>query len=117
MDKFQQLAWDSTYAVGIVADPKASNFELIELGPEQSEARSRELSERGMVFVGVIGIVNGLPRASLAVPLDPMALITLSQAFIHRIEDKINGVSKCFGDSNEWMTHLYNLPDTRNEVN
>jgi hypothetical protein len=118
LDKFEHLAFHATYAVCILANSTASDFELIDLGPERlNEEQRRKLSERGMEFIGVIGIVAGVPRVALAVPLDPPTTSALSHAFVQRIEDAINGVERAAGDGAEWMQRLYNLPYDRHGAN
>jgi hypothetical protein len=118
LDKFQQLAWDATYAVCILGNPEASDFELVELGTTPlTEEHRRRLSERGMGFVGVFGIVNGVPHVALAVPLDERATSALSQALVQRSEDAINAVEEAIGDSTEFLKRLYTLPDNRHGAN
>ncbi len=113
MDKFEQLVAAAQFPVCILGNLR-SDFELVDLQSEpMSEDAKRDLSKRGMCFVGVIGLVEGVPRVALAEPLDAMTATALSQAFVQRIEDKINGILAPKGDSVEFLDRLYMLPDTR----
>ena len=119
LDKFERLAWDATYAVCILGNPESRDFELVDIGPKPlTEERRRKMSERGLGFLGVLGIVGGVPRAALAVELDPVTQSALVQSFLQRIEDAINTVEKAAkGDSAEFLQRLYKIPDNRSEMN
>jgi excisionase family DNA binding protein len=90
MDKFQQLVLSATYAVCVVGNTQGIEFELLDVwtGAQLEIIRAR----RG--FIGVIGLVGGVPRAALAVLLDDVTISALSQAFVQRIEDAISALEQ-----------------------
>ena len=105
-DKFEQLVFDAELAVAIFSNPATSDFELINLAPGQH--RPHDLRERGMCFVGVMGIVKGVPRTALDAPLDATITAALSQAFVRHIEQEANRELELAG-----LGRLYQLPDPR----
>jgi hypothetical protein len=114
--KFETLVNQSAFSVCILGNLRTSDFELVDLNPEpMSEDAKRDCTRRGMEFIGVIGLVEGLPRVALECPLDVMTALALSQAFVQRVEDAINAAMKPKGDSAAWLDALYRLPDTRTD--
>jgi hypothetical protein len=109
-DKFEQLAFDAELSVAILGNPETSDFELLDVSrlPLSEDQRSR-ISERGMCFVGVMGIVRGFPRVALDTPLDEPTTTALAQAFIRHIE-----VTAARELETQFLGRLYQLPDTRN---
>jgi hypothetical protein len=111
MDKFQQLTFDATFSVCILANPEKGDYELADL--DLSNERVHTLKERGMEFCGVLGIVKGRPRFALALPVTDAIVSALLQAFVQKFEDAINGLGGSMGDSAEFLQRLYELPDYR----
>jgi hypothetical protein len=112
MDKFNQIAWAAQLAVVVLGN--GSEFELVDVsaGP-LSETRNKSLQERGFGFVGVVGMVNGAPRCAFALPFDDATVEYIAAKFALFVDERSN---KTKGDSVEWLTRLYQLPDTRNGV-
>lgn len=111
MDKFQKIAFESQLAAVILGN--GTEFELVALTGLLSEERTRELQARKFSFVGIVGLIEGRPRTALAEPLDELSSVALAQAYVALIENRINESAKAVGDGTEWLTHLYQLPDTR----
>jgi len=83
-DKFGQLL--STpgirYAVGIVGNPEAGEYALIEdvfIAPEPIAKLGRA---RGWRFLGVIAVVNGRTRTAFSEPLGESAIAAIAEAFL-----------------------------------
>jgi hypothetical protein len=108
LDKFEQLAWDAELAVAIFRNRETSDFELIDLAPLSNP---HNLHARGMVFIGVVAILNCVPRVALDTPLDDATLAVLSQAFVRHIEVRANAEleTQCLG-------RLFALEDRRTDA-
>jgi hypothetical protein len=108
-DKFEQLVFDAQLAVAILGNPETSDFELLAVSrlPLSEDQRSR-VSERGMFFIGVMGIVQGFPRVALVPPLDEPTTTALAQAYVRFIEQEANRELET-----AFLGRLYQLPDTR----
>jgi hypothetical protein len=89
LDRFEQLVFDSQFAVGIFGNPELSDFELMRVTSPGPGHYDRDKLGR-MVFVGVMGLCTGVPRSVLAVPLDEAATSALAQAFLSYLEDTAN---------------------------
>ncbi len=117
MDKFEQLAMEAQLAVCILANADVSDIELVNLKavPLHNET-TRDFTGRGLRFIGVIGIVQGVPRSALAVPLDPVRTSALSQAFIAYTQSLLDANLKPKDDFELFMTRLCALEDPRLEA-
>jgi hypothetical protein len=114
MDKFERLALESQAAAAILGN--GHEFEIIDLGKPEAMPSSeyrRKLLERGFRFVGIVGLIEGRPKTALAEPLDEISTAALSRAYVDLIEQRINESAKAVGDGTDWLTSLYQLPDTR----
>jgi hypothetical protein len=96
--------------VAILGNPETSDFELIDLAPGPLH-NPHNLHERGMFFVGVMGIVRGFPRTALDTPLDDATTTALAQAFVRHVE-----VTAARELETAWLGRLYQLPDTRTDA-
>ena len=114
-DKFEQIAGYARLAVGIVGNPKTSEFALVDLtGPEPVP----DFREYGFCFIGVVGMVQGVPLIALTGPLDNAALDALSQAYIRHVECVLKRRIRAAtpgDDSEKWLWRLWSLKDPRNE--
>lgn len=110
-DKFEQLAADAQLAVCVVGNPQTSDFELIELAPGPLSYDRQNLHERGMVFIGVMGIVQGFPRFALDAPLPSATTAALAQAFVQHTE-----ATAARELETAWLARLFALPDTRTDA-
>lgn len=86
-DKFQTLAMRSSVAVSILANSDVSDIELLPVAPraysdEEIHRLAAQWAGRGLGFIGVVGIVDGVPQTALDVPLDPGRIEALSAAFV-----------------------------------
>jgi hypothetical protein len=107
MTKFEELVSKAQYALCVVGNPQLSEYELLDF-PLPDEA---ELIERGMVFVGILALVEWTPRSAIAIPLDDATIARLSDAFVVRFRAAIETHAK--GDSVDWLNRLHQMPDPR----
>jgi hypothetical protein len=117
-DKFQTLAMRAhdSLCVAILANDDVTDIELVnvKLAP-LPEDRARELGARGLHFLGMMGIVDGLPQTALDIPLDPVRISALSAAFVAYCEVMLRDALEK-GDEVAWLMRLFSLPDERSEV-
>ena len=90
-DKFEQIAGYARLAVGVVGNPKTSEFALVDLTGPEPVPDFRGEAQRGFCFIGVVGMVQGVPFIALTGPLDNAALDALSQAYIRHVECVLSG--------------------------
>jgi hypothetical protein len=95
MDQFEQIIVEAVYAICVVGT--GTRFELIDVVTRARLATVRARCD----FIGVVGIVDGMPVVKLDVPLDEMTISALSKAFVERIENAIQAVERAMGDSAE----------------
>jgi hypothetical protein len=117
-DKFQRLAMESQMAVVILSDPTATDLEFVPVWPRAASDTHLDAlaaSGRPLEFLGVAGLVDGVTRTALAVPLDPTRIETVSLAFCRYCEGALSEAieAKRMGDSLEFLGKLYRLEDTR----
>lgn len=114
-DKFQTLAMNAKSAVVILANPEATDFELVPVDASPRELDGLEASGRHLQFLGVTGSIAGTVYTALAAPLDIQRLAALSDAYVRHCETKLSDAieSMRMGDSLEWLNQLYRLEDTR----
>ncbi len=117
LDKFEYIAAHASYACCILGNLQTSDFELLDFGqlPLAKHTEQELFSERGMRFIGIMGLVDGVSRVALSEPLDDPTAKALSLAFVQRVEDIINAKLAPKDDSLDWLNRLYQLPDTRRE--
>ncbi len=111
-DRFEILATEAAYSVAILGNLQTGDFELIDLAPVPQDAR-RSYEARGLVFLGMIGIVCGTPRVALDAPLDADTVSALYETFVRRTEDEVNDRLQPKGDSVAWLEALYRLEAPR----
>lgn len=110
-DKFEMVVRYATHPVCLLGNVETSDFELVDLDAELlSEDAQRELRERGLYFIGAMGILNGAPCTALAEPLDEGTILALSAAYV-QYAGSIKAKPK--GDFTEWASRLHALPDMR----
>jgi len=120
-DKFEQIAGYARLAVGIVGNPTTSEFALVDLSGPEPVPDFRGEAQRGFCFIGVVGMVQGVPLIALTGPLDSAALDALSQAYIRHVECALEGrihaaiqPAPATVPVDEWLFRLWNLKDPRN---
>jgi hypothetical protein len=112
VDKFEKLISKAQVAVAIIGNPQTSDFVFVDAEP-LTDTR-RELTGRGMRFLGVFGVVQGVLDAALAEPLELSVITALARVFIGRVEGAVTAaLDKPIDDSAGWCERLYWLPDTR----
>jgi hypothetical protein len=116
MDRFQKLVWEAhEECVCVLGNPATLEMHFVDLCRENpSDERVQQLRERNLHFLGVLGLVAGVSRCEFALPFDDSTVEYIAAkfaVFVHERSDKAKG------DSVEWLTRLYQLPDTRSEVN
>jgi len=123
MDRFEELAVTAPNAIVIMGNPSQRDYELLDLStcpPPPSVLEN--FHERGFQFVGLVGVVNGVPRTQLATPLDSETVDALAAAVLLRLgaefsqrlandPELVEHVERVAFDA--FMRHLTSLPDTR----
>ena len=115
IDKFEQIAFESQLSVCILANEGVTDIELVNLKSVPLPT-PRDFPGRTLHFLGVIGIVQGVPRTALAEPLDPVRISALSAAFIAYCEVLLDAglEQQRKGDEVDWLNRLMSLEDPRN---
>lgn len=119
-DKFESLILDSQVPAAIFGNPARREYVLIDLGP----GAMPDLRNCGFYFIGVTGIVGGAPCTEFAVEMDEASLTAIAYAWIQHLSGVIAAKLRpdsppCTDspnrqdDSEQWLTHLLSLPDTR----
>jgi hypothetical protein len=114
-DKFEQIAFEAQLAVCVLANEGVTDIELVNLRSVPLPT-ARDFTGRNLHFLGVIGIVQGVPRTALAEPLDPVRISALSAAFIAYCEVLLDAglEQQRKGDEVDWLNRLMSLEDPRN---
>jgi hypothetical protein len=79
MDRFSQLALDAELVLFILGNEATGDWELAD--PADT---ARTYSERGLIFGGLCGIVNGVPRVVLELELPDPALKAVGEELVRR---------------------------------
>lgn len=113
-DVFQSLAMRANPAAAVLSNPDGTATELLPVMPrglsnEDLDSLVQLWAGRGLAFIGVIGMVDGIPQTALDIPLDPLRMHALSSAFVRHCEQ----IERQKGDSVEWCERLFALPDPR----
>ena len=118
LDKHQTLVRDAQLALCILGNPQTSDFELIEMPKlPLSEERLHSLRLRGMYYLGVVGLVDGVPRTALDEPLENAAVDALARAFLSHMASLLRSASVRSADASvQWLAELYSLTDPRHEA-
>jgi hypothetical protein len=111
LDKFEQLAAESSFAMVILANRGGTDFEVVDITPMPMNV-VEDYTRRGLCFVGVIGLSRAfVPRAELAVPLGSDAITAIVRAFARLTGCAIAHVEK--DASVQWLRELWAKPDSR----
>lgn len=115
-DVFQTLAMRSEISAAILANEDATDFELLPVAPrgisdDDANRLVQQWAGRGLSFIGVAGMIEGVPQTALDVPLDAVRIAALSAAFLRHCEQ----IERQKGDSVEWCERLYSLEDPRTD--
>jgi hypothetical protein len=85
LDRVEQIAASAQYCVGILGNPETGEFELHRNG-EISSVGIDNATSRGMVFMGVFGLIDGAAHTAFEVALDRKTMDHLAQAILLDIE-------------------------------
>jgi hypothetical protein len=109
-DRYSQIVLDAQIAAAVLGDPITREFVLI----DPSGPIPQSLHNRGLVFIGVTGIVNGLPRTAFALELDASALDAVAHAWVRYLAARIMPyLQHPTDDTVQFLERLYALEDTR----
>jgi hypothetical protein len=91
-DKFEQIAAEGKLAVCVLGNTQTEDFELFAVDDlprfnECIEERQAELIGKGYSFLGVCGLVDGVPRSAFSEPLGRVMASQLSQAYLRLVLD------------------------------
>ena len=110
MDIQEQLVFDSEISVAVLG--KGRDFVLIRLDGKVDEAAMEEAKSKDYAYCGVLGVKDG--QAGAKCEPNPDAAYTMMHAalaFAQQVNERLT--SRAMGDSAEWLTRLFELPDTR----
>ncbi|MCU1320378.1 MAG: hypothetical protein JWM43_27 [Acidobacteriaceae bacterium] len=110
MTKFEEIVSTAQYAVCVIGNPLTSEYELLDF--PLPETFCADVTERGMTFVGVLGVVQGACQAALDIPMDDASVARLSDLFQKRLQLAIDAHTQAV-EGVEWLNRLYLIPDTR----
>jgi len=113
MDALEQIAGYATISAAVLA--KGEECTLIALdedGAPLNETLLDEARDKGMHFAGIFGIVNGVARCKSQSLEDVPTMLGAMPAFIEYVRERLTQR----GDSESWLSKLYQLPDTRDEL-
>jgi hypothetical protein len=121
--RFLQLAESADYAASIIGNAETRDYLLLDLrqpAPSCNSETVRTVIAYHMRYLGVVGIVEGVPRVVLGVPLDPDSISLLTHSFVRRIEAETNPLRIVAGvekpdDFLQFMQSLWALKDLRLE--
>lgn len=110
-DRYAKLIADAQISAAVLGNFSTREFVLIDLAPGPLPDC---LCGRGLVLVGVTGIVNGAPRTALAVELDDAALSAIAMAWAQYLAARIMPYMRPpTDDAIQFLERLYALEDTR----
>lgn len=121
--RYLQLA-ESEHAVSIIGNPETGDYILLDVRqavPPAASKFARIVVDHGMRHLGVIGIVGGVPRVALAVPVDAESIATLAHTFVQQagaeaMPARITAeVERPVDDFVTFMDRLWALEDPRSE--
>src|SRR5580658_5539434 len=86
MDKFEAVvgAPGARFPVTFLGNPATQDFVIFDLSDPFPKDYEREITARGLVFLGSAAIVNGKPRSALQ-PLAIDVVETLAEAYLAHI--------------------------------
>jgi hypothetical protein len=109
-DKFETLVGEADHSFTIMGNLTTSDFALIETSTlPLSESARHDLVQRGMGWLGVVGLVAGQPKTALDTPLGAPVIAALAEAFLQVLAKKLADNDPVLAE----LAALYALPDTR----
>jgi len=110
-DRYAKIIADAQIPAAILGNPAAREFVLVDLALGRIPDC---LYGRGLVLVGVTGIVNGVPQAALAVELEDSALSAIAAEWTRYLVARIMPYMQLpVEESMQFLERLYALEDTR----
>jgi hypothetical protein len=110
-DEFAQIVSDAQISAAILGNPAAREFVLVDLATGRIPDC---LYGRGLGFIGVTGIVNGVPRAAFAVELEDAAISAIAAEWTRYLVARIMPyIQLPAEESMQFLERLYALEDTR----
>jgi hypothetical protein len=108
LDKFESIAWESQFAICLMANPELTEFALVDLTESAPSADAFDgFIARRFQFAGIAGICDGRPATALANPLDNASVDFLAGAVLAHLG---SGAAKPKTKGNiEFMERLYAL--------
>lgn len=120
--RFLQLAKSADYAASILGNPDTQAYILLDARtppPSAVSETARIFVERHMRYLGVIGMVQGVPRMVLRVTLDADSIVLLTHTFVQRIDPEATPamvtVDRPENDFVRFAEALWRLEDPRTE--
>jgi hypothetical protein len=77
------------FPVAILGNLETRTFELIQLLDIPPDLHQM-IEKRNLCFVGFVGIVDGVPRSALELPIDSAAVADILAAYLQIIETEMN---------------------------
>lgn len=124
MDKFGALICRAAVAWAVVRDPLSRTFEVVQMADFTDAVLARLIAQRSE-FVGVVGLVDGVPQTCLDVSLEAEEIQAATELVMRHIVAEVYArvtVKPELAERAEsaafaaFMQHLTSLPDTRTEV-
>lgn len=109
-DCFQFLASRANPAVAVLSNPDGTATELLPVMPrglsnEDLDSLVQLWAGRGLAFIGVIGMVDGVVQTALDIPLDAVRVEALSAAFARHCESLAEKLEPEY----DWTARQYRL--------
>ena len=112
------MAFDAQVSAVILGNLNTREYVLVDTTPGPIPA---SLHGRGFEFIGIMGIVQGVPHTALAVELDAASSTAIAQAWtqylvgliVAKLQPAQPAQSTQTDDSAAWCESLYALSDTR----
>lgn len=117
--RYLQLALSAEHAFSLIGDPEARRYVMLDVrepAPPAASDFARSVVEHRMRHLGVIGMVRGVPRLELGVPVDRESIAMLMDAFVRRVPTRlIAEIEQLEDDFVPFAQRLWRLEDPRPE--
>jgi hypothetical protein len=107
--------YGNTVAV-VLGNPTTADYVIQDLDACPIDAAMQEdFTRRGLGYVATFGLIDGKFQQHYAGPLPADVIVGLAENYARLVLYKIANPKKPSGDGVEWLSRLYELPDTRQE--
>jgi len=121
--RYLQLAENAEHAASIIGNPETGDYLLLDVRqavPPAASKFARIVVDHRMRHLGVIGMLGGVPRVVLAVPMDAESIATLVHTFVQSAGEAMPArmaaeVERPVDDFVAFMDRLWALEDPRSE--